>query len=473
MDQVAVSRGQAAEAAAYTDTALDAFARNAAVLVVDDEPGMRNFLSKALKPHCALVETADSAETAEALRRRYHFDLMILDIRLPGRSGVEWLKELREKDVRNDVIVMTAYADLETAIEALRAGAADFLLKPFRLEQIIASVNRCLESRRIARENFLLRRAVSKGGLEEIVGSSASIREVCDVIKRVAPTSATVLIEGETGSGKELVASAIHRLSDRSGPFVPVNCGSISPDLLESELFGHVRGAFTSAHSSREGLFSVAHGGTLFLDEISEMSMGMQAKLLRALETRAIRPVGADREVPVKVRVLAATNRQLSTEVEAKRFREDLFFRLNVLAITVPPLRERAEDISELATRFSRELSSELGVSPIPLNHEDLRKLMAYPWPGNVRELRNVIERSLLLGKLPGEFFSPDGQAAVGNSPASNPGMPLDWSMENVEKHHMLRVLETLNGNKTRAAKSLGVSRKTLERKLKAWKQEI
>lgn len=467
-----MSSGLVADAPVRTDASLDAFARNAAVLVVDDEPGMRNFLSKALKPYCALVETADSAETAEALRRRYHFDLMILDIRLPGCSGVEWLKELREKDVRNDVIVMTAYADLETAIEALRAGAADFLLKPFRLEQIVASVNRCLESRRITRENFLLRRAAPGGGLKEIIGTSASIREVCDVIRRVAPTSATVLIEGETGSGKELVASAIHRLSDRSGPFVPVNCGSISPELLESELFGHVRGAFTSAHASREGLFSVAQGGTLFLDEISEMSMNMQAKLLRALETKAIRPVGADREIPVKVRVLAATNRQLSTEVEKNRFREDLFFRLNVLAITVPPLRERADDISELTTHFSHELADELGVSPIPLNHQDLQKLKEYPWPGNVRELRNVIERSLLLGKLPGEFFSPDARAAVGGAAVSNPGLPLDWSMEDVEKHHMLRVLDNLNGNKTRAAKSLGVSRKTLERKLKAWKQE-
>lgn len=454
------------------DAALDSYARNAAVLVVDDEPGMRNFLSKALNPYCALVETADSAETAEALRRRYHFDLMIVDIRLPGRSGVEWLKELREKDVRNDVIVMTAYADLETAIEALRAGAADFLLKPFRLEQMTASVNRCLENRRIARENFLLRRAANKGGLEEIVGSTESIREVSDVIKRVAPTNATVLIEGETGAGKELVARAIHRLSDRSGPFVPVNCGSISPDLLESELFGHVRGAFTSAHASREGLFSVAHGGTLFLDEISEMSTGMQAKLLRVLETKAIRPVGADREVPVKVRVLAATNRQLSTEVEANRFREDLFFRLNVLAITVPPLRERPEDIPELASHFSQELAEELGVSPLPLTHKDHQKLKQYPWPGNVRELRNVIERSLLLGKLPGEFFDPDERAAARNSPASIAGIPLDWSMDEVEKHHMLRVLENLNGNKTRAARSLGVSRKTLERKLKAWERE-
>ncbi|HSS64699.1 MAG TPA: sigma-54 dependent transcriptional regulator [Gammaproteobacteria bacterium] len=451
---------------------LDSYARNAAVLVVDDEPGMRNFLSKALKPHCALVETADSAETAEALRRRYHFDLMILDIRLPGRSGVEWLDELRTQDVRSDVIVMTAYADLETAIQALRAGAADFLLKPFRLEQIISAVNSCLERRRTARENFLLKRQTPKTSLDGIVGGTQAIGEVVDVIQRVAPTHATVLVEGETGTGKELVARSIHDLSDRQGPFVPVNCGSISPDLLESELFGHVRGAFTSAHSSREGLFSFAHGGTLFLDEISEMSLSMQAKLLRALETKSIRPVGADREVPVNVRVIAATNRRLSAEVEADRFREDLFFRLNVLAITVPPLRERAEDIAELARHFSQELSDELRVPPVPLSHEDIMKLKAYDWPGNVRELRNVIERSLLLGKLPGEFFGEGGERPGGAESSHAAALPLDWSMAEVEKHHMLRVLEGMHGNKTRAAKSLGVSRKTLERKLKGWQQE-
>ncbi len=462
------------EARAVSEEAarLDAYARNAAVLVVDDEPGMRNFLSKALKPHCALVETADCAETAEALRRRYHFDLLILDIRLPGQSGVEWLKELRGQDVRSDVIVMTAYADLETAIQALRAGAAEFLLKPFRLEQIFSAVNSCLERRRVARENFLLKRQAPATALDGIVGSTQAISEVIDVIQRVAPTNATVLVEGETGTGKELVARAIHKLSNRQGPFVPVNCGSISPDLLESELFGHVRGAFTSAHSSREGLFSFAHGGTLFLDEISEMSLSMQAKLLRALETKSIRPVGADREVPVNVRVIAATNRQLSMEVDANRFREDLFFRLNVLAITVPPLRERTDDIAELARHFSQELSDELRVPPVPLSHDDVMKLKAYGWPGNVRELRNVIERSLLLGKLPGDIFTfSDSARTAGDAPAVA-FLPVDWSMAEVEKHHMLRVMESTKGNKSKAAKILGVSRKTLERKLKAWKQD-
>ncbi len=233
-----------------------------------------------------------------------------------------------------------------------------------------------------------------------------------------------------------------------------------------------MRGAFTSAHTSREGLFSFAHGGTLFLDEISEMSLGMQAKLLRALETKSIRPVGADREVPVNVRVIAATNRRLSTEVDASRFREDLFFRLNVLAITVPPLRERTDDIAELARFFSQELANELRVPPVPLSHEDIMTLKRYEWPGNVRELRNVIERSLLLGRLPGDFFSAGGANSDGRAASPGGDLPLEWSMAEVEKHHMLRVVEAMNGNKSRAAKSLGVSRKTLERKLKAWSTE-
>lgn len=443
--------------------------RGAAVLVVDDEPGMRNFLCKALEQECALVEAADSVESAEELRRRYHFDLLIVDIRLPGRSGVQWLEDLRDQEVTTDVIVMTAYADLETSIAALRSGASDFLLKPFRVEQMMTAVRRCLERRRMARENYLLKREVQPRGLEGIVGASAAIREVCAVVQRVAPTASTVLIEGETGTGKELVARAIHSLSEREGPFVPVNCGSISPELLESELFGHTRGAFTSAHASREGLFSHARDGTLFLDEISEMPLAMQAKLLRALEEKRVRPVGADREIPVNARVIAATNRQLSSEMEAGRFREDLFFRLNVLAIMVPPLREHPDDVPALANHFSSVLAADLGVAPIPFTHQDIAQMQTYGWPGNVRELRNVIERSLLLGKLPGDFVSTDPSAGAGAPGETAAGLPLSWSLDEVEKHHMLRVLESSGGNKSRAARSLGVSRKTLERKLKSW----
>ena len=265
------------------------------ILVVDDEPGMRNFLERALVKEGAHVEVADSVESAEAVRERCHFDLIIMDIRLPGKNGVEWVESLRSQGCCTDVIFMTAFAELNTAIQALRTGAVDFLLKPFRLEQMVASVRRCLERQQLTRENFLLRRQVDQiYVMDGMIGHSPAIHEVCSIIQRVAPTPSTILIEGESGTGKELAARSIHKMSGRLGPFAPINCGSISPELLESELFGHIKGAFTGAHKSRQGLFSYANGGTLFLDEIGEMPLAMQAKLLRVLEERAIRPVGAE-----------------------------------------------------------------------------------------------------------------------------------------------------------------------------------
>jgi DNA-binding NtrC family response regulator len=249
---------------------------------------------------------------------------------------------------------------------------------------------------------------------------------------------------------------------------VPINCGSISPELLESELFGHTKGAFTSAHAAREGLFSFASSGTIFLDEISELPFPMQTKLLRVLEDRRIRAVGSDREVAIDARVIAATNRNLRSHVREGRFREDLFFRLDVLTITVPPLRERIEDIAELARHFCQTLARDLGVAPLPMGHDDLRAMQGYSWPGNVRELRNVIERSLLMGSLPAESLQEDATAAT-----QDLGLPLDWTLAEVEKHHFLRVLDAANGNKSAAARRLGVSRKTLERKLKVWAELI
>jgi DNA-binding NtrC family response regulator len=444
-----------------------------AILVVDGEPGMRNFLQRALSPRCALLEVAESVEAAEALRRRYHFDLLILDIRLPGLSGVEWLQQLRDQGTLTDVIFMTAYADLDTAIAALRAGAADFILKPFRLEQMLASVERCLVKRKLAVDNFLLRRqARNQLPPEGMVGQGAAISEVYEIIQRVAPTATTILIQGETGTGKELVARAIHRMSERSGAFVPVNCGSISPELLESELFGHVKGAYTGAHSAREGLFSYAHEGTLFLDEIGEMPSAMQAKLLRVLEQNVVRPVGSDRELPVSARVIAATNRQLFSDVEQGRFRRDLFYRLNVLTINVPALRDRREDIPELAQHFSHTLAAATGAPAVPFAHQEIVRLQQYPWPGNVRELKNVIERSLLLGRLPSDCCREGAEGLACGPAQQDAGYPLNWRLEEVEKQHILRVLEAAEGNKSEAARRLGVSRKTLERKLALWQQE-
>ncbi|WP_207061530.1 sigma-54 dependent transcriptional regulator [Motiliproteus sp. SC1-56] len=438
------------------------------VLVVDDEPGIRDFLQRALAKEYGLVETAASAEEAEQLRRRCHFDLLIVDICLPGTSGVEWMQEVASHGCASDVIFMTAFADLDKVIDALRVGASDFILKPFRLEQMLTSVRRCMERRKLARENFVLRRQVDAiYTTEGMVGNSEAVREIGQLIARVAPTPSVVLIEGESGTGKELVANAIHKLSKRSGSFVPVNCGAIAPDLIESELFGHIKGSFTGAQQTREGLFSYADGGTLFLDEIGEMPLLMQAKLLRALEERRIRPVGSERELPVNVRVIAATNRNLEEEVAEGRFREDLFYRLNVLCLRVPPLRERREDIALLVHHFSRHLAESLGLPEIPFSHEDLRQLEAYEWPGNVRELRNMMERCLLLGRLPAEYLA--SEAAAGEAGQTR-GYPTEWSLDEVEKEHILQVLADMEGNKTQAARQLGVARKTLDRKLQAWR---
>ncbi|MDH5184659.1 MAG: sigma-54 dependent transcriptional regulator [Gammaproteobacteria bacterium] len=444
--------------------------KTASILVVDDEPGMRNFLQRALVKLGAYVEVADSVEQAQALRERCYFDLMIMDIRLPGENSVEWLESLREQGCSTDVIFMTAFAELDMAIQALRTGAMDFILKPFRLEQMTASVDRCLERQKLRRENFLLRREVDKQfDLDGMIGHSQAVKDVCSIIQRVAPTPSTILIEGESGTGKELAARAIHKRSGRSGEFAPINCGSISPELLESELFGHSKGAFTGAHRSRQGLFSYASGGTVFLDEIGEMPLAMQAKLLRVLEEKAIRPVGTEQELPVDVRIIAATNRDLSEQIAAGKFREDLYYRLNVLSITMPPLRERLDDIPELAEFFSSHLSTELGVPPIPFNHDDLITLQSYSWPGNIREFKNIIERSLLLGQLPGESLHGGRPSASNSDLPLTQGYPAAWSLDNVEKAHMLKVLQEVEGNKSEAARRLGVSRKTMERKALQW----
>ena len=319
-----------------------------AVLIIDDEPGIRSFLQKGMQKRFGLVELAEDIPTAIALTERCNFDLIIADIRLPGQSGVEWVTQIREQGSTTAVIFITAHASVDTAIEALRAGAADFILKPFRMEQIMASVERCIERQQLQRENVVLRRQVEQLHDSGMVGQCQTMKNVCGVIKRIAPMPTTVLIEGESGTGKELAARAIHQWSGRSGSFVPINCGAITSELMESELFGHVKGAFTGAHQLREGLFTYANNGTLFLDEIGEMPLPMQVHLLRVLEEQTIRPVGSNREIPVDVRIIAATNRDLNEEVERGNFRQDLFYRLNVVTVRMPTLRERLEDIPDL-----------------------------------------------------------------------------------------------------------------------------
>lgn len=433
------------------------------VLVVDDEPGMLSFLQRALTPRCSVVDTAASVEQAEPLLRRRLYDLIVLDIALPGRSGIDWLHELRAEGYAGDVVLMTAYADLDTAIDALRAGAADFLLKPFSLVQALNAIQRCFERSLLIRENFVLRREVSEraADIEGLVGRSEVMRAVCDRLKRIAPTPATVLLSGESGTGKEVAARAVHRMSNRAnGPFVPVNCAAIAAELIESELFGHVKGAFTGAQQSREGLFYYARGGTIFLDEIGEMPPAAQAKLLRVLEERRIRPVGSEQEVPVDVRVIAASNRDLKAEVAAQRFRQDLYYRLQVVEVTLPSLHERPEDLPLLVEHFISQLAPYLDVPRLALNARTLARMAAYEWPGNVRELKNFVERSLILGWFD---LGPEPKASALPAGAS------DESLETVEKRHILAVLAACEGNKSEAGRRLGVSRKTLDRKCQAW----
>lgn len=432
------------------------------VLVVDDEPGMVSFLQRALTARCGSVDTAGSVEDAAPLLKRRLYDLIVLDIALPGRSGIDWLHDLRDEGFAGDVVLMTAYADLDTAIDALRAGAADFLLKPFSLAQVLNALQRCFERSRLVRENFVLRREVNERAavVEGVVGESAAMRALCDRLRRIAPTPATVLLTGESGTGKEVAARALHGMSSRAGgPFVPLNCAAIAPELIESELFGHVRGAYTGAQQSREGLFYYARGGTLFLDEVSELPLSAQAKLLRVLEERRIRPVGSEQEIPVDVRVLAATNRDLRAEVAAHRFRQDLYYRLQVVELNLPPLRERVEDIPALLEHFIGLLAPYLGVPRLAPDARALARMSAYDWPGNVRELKNLVERSLILG-----WFD------LGPEPDTTSGVATgEGSLEAVEKRHILAVLAGCDGNKSEAARRLGISRKTLDRKCQAW----
>ena len=406
------------------------FLKQRSILVIDDEHGIRNFLIKGLSKHVGLIESAEDIKKAEELRQRCHFDLIIADIKLPGKSGVEWVQELRETGCKTSVIFITAHAHLDIAIDAIRAGAADFIIKPFRMDQILTAIDRCIERREMERENFVLRRQVDKiYDSSGMIGACQLIQNLCAVIKRVAPMPSTILLEGESGTGKELAAKSIHDLSGRSGSFVPVNCGAMSAELLESELYGHVKGAFTGAHQSREGLFSYASGGTLFLDEIGEMPLSMQAHLLRVLEEKTIRPVGSNQEIPIDVRIIAATNRNLEQRVNEGNFRQDLFFRLNVLNLQIPALRERIEDLKILAQYFIETLSISLGVKPSRITESELSILAGYAWPGNVRELKNVIERSLLLNTPASECIA----TAVQN-PLAVEAIESSTLLEDIEK---------------------------------------
>ena len=441
------------------------------ILIVDDEPGMRNFLVKTLVPRCHSVMEAASAEEGGDILRHHHVDLLILDISLPGRNGVKWLKDLREQGFSGKVIFITAFADLETAIEALRAGASDFILKPFRVPQILNAVKHCFENSRLARENYVLKHTLSSRnqGRSSLVGHSPVMMALNQSLVRFAAVNSTALLQGESGTGKELVAHALHDLSPRAqGPFVPVNCASMSPELIESELFGHAKGAFTGATKARDGLFYYAQGGTLFLDEVAELPLPLQATLLRALEDHKIRPVGSTQLLPVNVRIIAATNRSLREEVAAGRFRKDLYYRLQVVDIALPPLREHKEDIPDLVAHFMAQLVPLLGVAPLDITQDQMSYLQQYDWPGNARELRNLIERSLILGALNVSALYSLGQTRSSMLANQTPHRRAT-DLHSLEKEHMLAVLDSVQGDKTRAAQLLGISRRTLERRAAEW----
>ena len=443
-----------------------------AVLIVDDEPGMRSFLEKTLASRCGAVHGAGDTLEAAALMQRHRFDLVILDITLPGKSGLAWLRELREQGERVEVVLITAFADLDTAIEALRAGASDFILKPFRIAQILNAVSHGLERGRLQRENWVLRRRLSQrdDGFTGLVGPSAPMRQLRAALERAAPVASTVLLSGESGTGKEVAALTLHHHSPRaSGPFVPVNCATISPDLIENELFGHARGVADDPDRRRDGLFLYAQGGTLFLDEVAGLPLSLQASLLRVLDDRQIRPVGSEQQIPVDVRIVAATNRPLVDEVPAGRFRKDLYYRLQVVEIAMPPLREHKEDIPELVDHFIALLAPQLGLQEITVSAAELGYLARYDWPGNVRELRNLIERSLILGALNVSALYPGAGGTPGSLPYAGSGPGGTTDLHTLEKQHILAVLASVGGDKTQAAELLGISRRTLERRVAEW----
>lgn len=437
------------------------------ILIVDDEPGMRHFLVKMLVPRCHAVHSAGSAEEGDDVLRQQHVDLIVLDISLPGTSGLTWLKTLRAQGWRGCVILITAFADLDTAIEALRAGASDFILKPFRTPQILNAIKHCFDCARLTRENYVLRHTLSRQTDTNtgLVGQSLTMQRLRDTLSRVALVDSTVLLQGESGTGKELVARALHQMSPRhSGPFVPVNCASMSAESLEAALFGQVKGAVKANQVARDGLFYYAQGGTLFLDEVAELPLNLQAALLRTLEDLHIRPVGGTQLVPVNTRIMAATNRTLRDEVAQGRFRKDLYFRLQVIEINLPPLREHIDDIAELTAHFMAQLAPRMGTTPLLISPEQADYLKQYSWPGNARELRNLIERSLILGEL---NVSALYDVTARHTQTAPPALTTD--LQTLEKQHIQSVLDKVHGDKGRAAELLGISKRTLERRVADW----
>ncbi|MGD9863666.1 MAG: sigma-54-dependent transcriptional regulator [Pseudodonghicola sp.] len=444
-------------------TLADSLSRSS-ILVVDDEPGMRNFLVKTLTPWCRSVVEAAATEAANRHLAERHFDVMNLDNIMPGQKGIDWLGEQRARGGFTDTIMVTAYADLETAIAAMRAGAADFVLKPFRSNQLMNAVRRCVQMAELRRENMLLRRELESTDIgrkrrHQLIGGSGPIRDIRAMLDRIKDIDTPVLVTGASGTGKEVAARHLHAASRRAaGPFVPIPCASIPAELIEMELFGHAAGAFPGAQGAREGLLASAQGGTVFFDEVGELGPAAQAALLRVLEDGIVRPVGTERSVQLDLRFVLASSRPLEDLVAEGRFRPDLLFRINVLEVHMPPLAQRDADVLQLAALFLTEIGARLGLPPPEIDGTTRAAMLRHDWPGNIRELRNFIERSLIFGRFPLETLAP-----------VSPGPDCIEPLDAVERREILRALEAVGGNRAEAARRLGVSRKTIDRKCAAW----
>jgi two-component system response regulator HydG len=447
------------------------------LLLVDDDPGHLSMLKTVLKGWGYKVTPAtDGAQAVEAIKEQ-PYDLALLDVRMATMDGIEALKRIKAYNPAIPALIMTAYSSVASAKEALKAGAYDYLTKPLDMDELRLTLERALDHVRLETENRALKQRVrADAGMGRLIGASKALKELSEMIAMVAPTEATVLITGESGTGKELVAKATHSLSARaSGPLVTVNCAALSETLLESELFGHEKGAFTGADKMREGRFMAAHKGSIFLDEIGEIPMSVQAKLLRAIQEREIQRVGGDKPLNVDVRILAATNRDLKVEVAAGKFREDLYYRLHVVSLLVPPLRERREDVPLLAQHFLERFATKNRKNIKGFTPQAMDCLLRYDWPGNVRELENAVERAVILAhgdylteqELPLHFAREVAPAAprLAQNPAGLEGRLLD----EIEQEAILATLASTQGNKSEAARQLGVTRATLHKKLKKY----
>jgi DNA-binding NtrC family response regulator len=437
------------------------------ILIVDDELSVRNSLNEWFLEDGFKVETAESAEAALQKMHEGPYDLILLDIKMPGMDGITLQKRIKEIDSDVVIIIMTAYASVETAVEALKLGAFDYVTKPFDPDDLSRLVRNALKQKDLTDENVQLKEKISElSGMDEIIGSSEAMKRVFEMVDTVADTDSTVLIRGESGTGKELVARAIHSHSKRRYfPIVAVNCGAIPESLLESELFGHEKGAFTGAQYRRKGKIELANGGTLFLDEVGDISAKMQVDLLRVIENKQFSRIGGTEEVQVDFRLICATNKNLEKLVEEEKFREDLYYRINVFTIFIPPLRERRSDIPELAQYFIQKYSRSMGKPAKKLAGTARELLLSYNWPGNVRELENAIERAMVVGKKP-EITVEDLPLHLNGKIRSSDNL---LKLDDIEKHHIEKVLEESGGNITQAASLLGIDRVTLYNKIKKY----